>query len=64
MNLLPIPALDGGRVLFLLLNGLLWLVCKKNIPTKYESYVHLGGMALLFSLMIFVAVQDVMRLMG
>ena len=64
MNLLPIPALDGGRVLFLLVNGLLWLVCRRSIPARYEGYVHMGGMALLFGLMIFVAVHDVYRIIG
>ena len=64
MNLLPLPALDGGRVFFLLVNGLLWLICRKKIPRRYEAYIHLGGMALLFGLMIFVAVQDVARIIG
>ena len=64
MNLLPLPALDGGRVFFLILNGLLYLVFRRRIPGKYEGYVHMAGMLLLLALMAFVAIQDIMRLIG
>lgn len=64
MNLLPVPALDGGRVFFLLLNGLLWLICRRKIPAQYEGYVHFGGLVLLICLMIFVAFQDIYRIVG
>ena len=40
MNLLPLPALDGGRVFFLALNGILSLLFRKKIPAQYEGYVH------------------------
>lgn len=59
MNMLPIPALDGGRVLFVLLNGLLWLVCRRRIPAKYEGYVHTGAFILLLAVMALVAFHDV-----
>lgn len=62
MNLLPIPALDGGRVFFLLLNGLLYLVSRRRIPAKYEQYVHLAGMFALLLLMAVVALQDVYKI--
>ncbi|MCD7757724.1 MAG: site-2 protease family protein, partial [Clostridiales bacterium] len=62
MNLLPIPALDGGRVFFLLLNGLLYLVSRRRIPAKYEQYVHLAGMCALLLLMAVVALQDVYKI--
>lgn len=58
MNLLPIPALDGGRLLFLLIE----LVRGKPINPKYEGYVHAAGMILLMALMVFVAFHDVWRL--
>ena len=64
MNLLPVPALDGGRVFFLLLNGVLWLICRRKIPAQYEGYVHFAGLVLLIALMIFVAVQDIFRIVG
>lgn len=60
MNLLPLPALDGGRIFFLLLNAVLpW-----KIPAKYEGYVHMAGMALLMSLMLVVTLSDVGKLFG
>lgn len=62
MNLLPLPALDGGRIFFLLLNGMIYLVTRKTIPAKYEQIVHAAGMLLLLGLMAFVALQDVFRL--
>lgn len=64
MNLLPLPALDGGRVFFLILNGLAVLLFRKRIPAKYEGYVHFGGLVLLLGLMVVVAVQDVYRIIG
>ncbi len=64
MNLLPIPALDGGRLLFLLLNVILAKLIHRQIPGKYEGYVHLAGMALLLLLMLVVGVNDVFRLIG
>lgn len=64
MNLLPLPALDGGRVFFLILNGLAVLLFRRCIPAKYEGYVHFGGLVLLLGLMVVVAVQDVYRIIG
>lgn len=64
MNLLPLPALDGGRIFFLFLNGLWQLVFRKSINPKYEGYVHLTGMALLMGLMLVVAFSDIGKLFG
>lgn len=64
MNLLPLPALDGGRVFFLILNGLAVLLFRRRIPAKYKGYVHFGGLVLLLGLMVVVAVQDVYRIIG
>ena len=59
MNLLPIPALDGGRILFILINGVLWLLFRRRIPEKYEGYVHTAAFILLLVLMALVAFHDV-----
>lgn len=60
MNLLPLPALDGGRIFFLLFNAVLpW-----KIPAKYEGYVHLAGIVLLMSLMFLVTLSDVGKIIG
>jgi regulator of sigma E protease len=64
MNLLPLPALDGGRVFFLLVNGLCQLLLRRKIPAKYEGYVHLVGMALLLALMAVVAFHDIWRIVA
>ena len=57
-NLLPIPGLDGGRLLFCLIE----LVRRKPVKPEHEGYVHLAGMVLLFSLMIFATYNDIVRL--
>ena len=64
MNLLPLPALDGGRVFFLLLNGVLYALFRKKIDAKYEGYVHLAGLAALMVLMLVVTLSDVGKLFG
>ena len=64
MNLLPLPALDGGRVFFLLLNGLLYGLFRKKIDARYEGYVHLAGLAALMCLMLAVTLSDVGKLFG
>ena len=58
MNLLPIPALDGGRILFLLIEA----VTRKKVPKNKEIIVNFIGFALLMLLMIFVFFNDIMKL--
>ena len=60
VNLLPLPALDGGRLIFLIWEG----ITRRPIPAKYEGIVHAVGMALLILLMIVVAFSDVFKLIG
>ena len=57
-NLLPIPALDGARLVFLVVEA----IRRKPIPPEKEGMVHFAGMALLFLLMIAVTFQDITRL--
>ena len=64
MNLLPLPALDGGRVFFLAVNGLIYGIFKKRVDPKYENYVHLAGLAALMCLMLAVTFSDVGKLFG
>ena len=59
MNLLPIPALDGGRVVCLLLTTAAEAIIRKKIDPKYEGYLHTGGMILLLALMAFVMFKDI-----
>lgn len=58
MNLLPLPALDGGRLLFLLWEG----ITRKPVPAKYEGYVHAAGFVLLMVLMLAVTFSDIWRI--
>ena len=58
MNLLPIPGLDGSRILFNIVEA----VRRKPIPAQKEAMIHLAGYALLIGLMIFFTFKDVMRL--
>lgn len=57
-NLLPLPALDGGRLLFLFLE----LLRGKPVAPKYEGYVHAAGLFLLMGLMLVVTFNDIVRL--
>ena len=57
-NLLPLPALDGGRVLFVLAE----IITRKKIPADKEGLIHFIGFALLILLMLFATWQDIMRL--
>lgn len=62
MNLLPVPALDGGRVLFLTVDVITMALFKKRIPEKYQSAVNFGGLVVLLSFMLLVTLQDVSKL--
>ena len=62
MNLLPLPALDGGKIFFLIVNQISLFVFKKQIPAKFENYIHMAGFALLMLLMVVVMFMDVWKL--
>ena len=57
-NLLPLPALDGGRLFFLIIEG----IRRKPLNPKYEGYIHAAGLALLLLLMLFVTFNDIVTL--
>jgi len=58
MNLLPFPALDGGRLVFLLIEA----ITKKPVPLKYEALVHKIGFILLISFILFITINDILKL--
>lgn len=58
VNMLPVPALDGGRLIFLIVEG----IRRKPVPAKYEGVVHGVGFALLMVFMVVVAFNDIVRL--
>ena len=57
-NLLPFPALDGGRIIFLIIEG----IRRKPINPKYEGWINAAGLILLFGLMIVVTCKDIIGL--
>ena len=57
-NLLPIPALDGGRLLFILFE----MITRKPVPQKYESVIHTVGFVALFGFMIIIMAKDIWTL--
>lgn len=58
INLIPFPALDGGRLLFIGVEA----VIRRHIPAKVAGYANLAGFALLMLLMLVITVNDVMKL--
>ncbi len=59
-NLLPVPALDGGRLLFLIIEA----IRRKPLPQKYEIAVNAAGFLLLIGLMLFTTFNDITRLLN
>ncbi len=57
-NLLPLPALDGGRLLFILIE----MVTRKKVPEKYESVVHTVGFIILIAFMLIITFKDIWSL--
>ena len=60
LNLLPLPALDGGRLMFIGIEA----VTKKRLKSEIEQMIHLVGIVLLIGLMVLVTISDVRRLLG
>ena len=58
MNLLPLPALDGGRIVFLIIEG----IRRKPVPPKYEGIIHAVGFALLLGLIAIITFSDIIKL--
>lgn len=58
MNLLPLPALDGGRLVFLIIEA----IRGKRVSPDKEGMVHFAGFALLMVLMVVVMFNDIMKL--
>ena len=61
INLLPLPALDGGRIVFVLLE---WVRRGKRISPKIEGLVHFIGFAMLIGFILIITYQDILRIIG
>lgn len=62
MNLLPVPALDGGRIFFLLVDQAALLLFRRKVPERYQAYVNTAGFVVLMGFMLLVTLQDVFKL--
>ncbi len=60
INLLPFPALDGGRIIFVLIRK----ITGNMISTKVEGYMHLAGFAILMALFVLITWQDLSKVLG
>ena len=60
LNILPIPALDGGRLFFIFIEG----VTGRKVPQRFEAYAHAIGMAILLALIAFITLSDIIRLIS
>lgn len=58
INILPIPALDGGRLFFILIEG----ITRKKVSPKYEGYAHMIGMVVLLGLIALITIHDLIRI--
>lgn len=61
-NLLPFPALDGGRILFIFVGALAQLIFNRPIPAKWEGWVHYIGFIILMGIVLLITWQDIQRL--
>ncbi|MBR1497742.1 MAG: site-2 protease family protein [Oscillospiraceae bacterium] len=64
MNMLPFPALDGGRVFFTIVTGAIGAVLHRKISLKAEGYIHTAGFVLLMGLMVLVLFNDVIKIIA
>ena len=60
LNLLPIPALDGGRLVFLIWEA----ITHKPVPTEKEGMVHFIGLVFFMVLMVFLLFNDLVNIFG
>ena len=64
INLLPLPALDGGRIFLMLVSAVYEKIFKRPPNPKVESYINTAGFVLLLSFMIFIMFQDIVRIIA
>ena len=62
MNMLPIPALDGGRIFFMIITAIIEKIIGRKVNPKYEGYIHSAGLFLLMGLMAVVMISDVVKI--
>ena len=60
-NLFPLPAIDGGRIVFVLLE---WVRRGKRVPPKTEGLIHMVGFAMLIAFLLAITYQDIIRIIS
>ncbi len=60
LNILPIPALDGGRLFFILIE----LFTRRKVNAKYEAYAHMVGIVVLLTFLVFISYKDILRIIS
>jgi len=61
INIFPLPALDGGRIVFVLLE---WVRRGKRVPPKTEGLVHFIGFVMLMAVIMLITYQDIIRIVS
>ena len=64
VNLLPIPAMDGGRILFIFITWVIEKIIRRRLDPKYEGYIHTTALVVLMGLMVFILVNDVVKIVN
>ena len=64
VNLLPIPAMDGGRILFIFITWAIEKIIRRRLDPKYEGYIHTTALVLLMGFMVVVLVNDVVKIVN
>ena len=64
VNLLPISAMDGGRILFVFITWVIEKILRRRLDPKYEGYIHTTALVLLMGFMVFILVNDVLRIIS
>jgi len=64
LNLMPIPAMDGGRILFIFITWVIEKITRRHLNPKYENYINTGAFFLLIGLMVVILYNDVVKLLN
>lgn len=64
MNMLPIPALDGGRIFLMIITVIVEAIIGRKLDPKYENFINVVGLVLLLGLMAVVMFNDIMKLIA
>jgi regulator of sigma E protease len=62
VNMLPIPAMDGGRILFTIISWIIEKATRRPLDPKYEGYINTGAFLLLIGLMVFIMYNDIVNI--